>query len=431
MKRLTASLGLGVMALLAGLSAFAAEGLEESSADERSGEQSSFQVSVSGVSSGAYMAVQLQVAYSETFMGVGSIAGGPYFCAENMTDITEIKAKCMAGLGIIPDDYAPYREKAIKLSHEGKIDDVSNLGESKVFIFNSMEDQVINPGLGYLSVLFFQYFSKNPSDNVLPLNAIPGYAGYAVAHGLPTDMPIFDDFLNYADEATPCAPANSQQSPWFPNELYRGNDPWMYHCPYPNGYAPAVKGYSMAKDMLDHIYGDIKDEVPPNGRIRSYEQMAFVDDPRIKTVAGLHRHGIGEKMYAYVPNSCASGAKCNKLHVALHGCQQFPEWAFEGKLGSKEAGKKIQFGDLFYNGPFNGLAEANDIIMLYPQAHNIGHAQGDINPYGCWEFWPFYEEDSHSYYTQDGVGMRMIKNMVDHFTGRTRIVDRAAGEAGK
>lgn len=50
--------------------------------------------SVSGVSSGAYMAVQLHVAYSETFMGVGSIAGGPYFCAENMTDITAIKLKC-------------------------------------------------------------------------------------------------------------------------------------------------------------------------------------------------------------------------------------------------------------------------------------------------------------------------------------------------
>jgi len=49
---------------------------------------SSKKVSVSGVSSGAYMAVQLQVAYSETFMGVGSVAGGPYFCAENMTDIT-------------------------------------------------------------------------------------------------------------------------------------------------------------------------------------------------------------------------------------------------------------------------------------------------------------------------------------------------------
>lgn len=232
---------------------------------------SSKKVSVSGVSSGAYLAVQLQVAYSKTFMGVGSVAGGPYFCAENMTDITAIKLKCMGGAGIIPDNYEPYRDKAIELSKDGKIDDVSNLKQTRVFIFNSATDQVINPGLGYLSVLFFQYFSDDPS-------------------------------------------------------------------------------------------------------------------------------------------------KCDKLHVALHGCQQFPEWTFTGKADSLNAGRKIQFNDLFYNGPFNGVAEANGIVILYPQAYNIGTTQDDINPYGCWEFWPFYEEDKENYYTQEGTEMRMIKAMVDHFS---------------
>jgi poly(3-hydroxybutyrate) depolymerase len=33
-------------------------------------------ISVSGISSGAYMAVQLHVAYSKNIMGVGAIAGG-------------------------------------------------------------------------------------------------------------------------------------------------------------------------------------------------------------------------------------------------------------------------------------------------------------------------------------------------------------------
>ena len=374
-------------------------------------------VSVSGVSSGAYMAVQLQVAFSKTFMGVGSVAGGPYFCAENMTDITAIKLKCMAGVGIVPDDYTPYRDKAIELSKDGKIDDVSNLGQSKVFIFNSALDQVINPGLGYLSVLFYQYFSDDPDNNVFALNAIPGYAGYTVAHGLPTIMKEYDDYINYVDQATPCAPANSQQYPWFPNELYRGNDPWLYHCPYPNEYDPVVDGYSMAKVLLNHIYGDIKDSMEPVGEITSYEQLQFIDDPDIKTVDDLHRHGIGETLYVYMPSVCKDDPQqCDKLHVALHGCQQFPEWTFTGKVGSAKEGEKIQFNDLFYNGPFNGIAEANGIVILYPQAYNIGNAQDDTNPYGCWEFWPFYEEDKDNYYTQEGVEMRMIKAMVDHFT---------------
>lgn len=374
------------------------------------------QVSVSGVSSGAYMAVQLHVAYSETFMGVGSIAGGPYYCAENMTDITAIKLKCMAGAGIVPDDYTPYRDKAIELSKDGKIDNVSNLANDKVFIFNSAEDQVINPGLGYLSVLFYRDFSNDPLNAVIGFNAIPGYTGYAVAHGLPTIINKYDDYINYADQATPCAPANSQQYPWFPNEFYRGNDPWLYHCPYPNGYVPTIDGYSMAKLLLDQIYGDIKDPVEPSGELTSHEQLQFVDDPDIKTVDDLHTHGLGETLYVYTPSACKDDPQqCDKLHVALHGCQQFPEWTFTGKIGSKKEGETIKFNDLFYNGPFNGIAEANGIVMLYPQAYNIGTAQDDINPYGCWEFWPFYEADKENYYTQGGIQMRMIKAMVDHF----------------
>jgi hypothetical protein len=43
----------------------------------------SSQTSVSGVSSGGYMAVQFHVAYSGIVRGVGVIAGGPYNCAEN------------------------------------------------------------------------------------------------------------------------------------------------------------------------------------------------------------------------------------------------------------------------------------------------------------------------------------------------------------
>lgn len=41
-------------------------------------------VSVSGLSSGGYMSVQLGVAYSDLFqVGFGVFAGGPYDCARN------------------------------------------------------------------------------------------------------------------------------------------------------------------------------------------------------------------------------------------------------------------------------------------------------------------------------------------------------------
>src|SRR5204863_4834893 len=41
------------------------------------------QCSVSGLSSGAFMTVQLHLAYSSMFIGAGVIAGGPYRCAES------------------------------------------------------------------------------------------------------------------------------------------------------------------------------------------------------------------------------------------------------------------------------------------------------------------------------------------------------------
>ena len=46
------------------------------------------QTSVSGLSSGAYMAGQLQVAHSKHVVGSGIVAGGPFACAESAASLT-------------------------------------------------------------------------------------------------------------------------------------------------------------------------------------------------------------------------------------------------------------------------------------------------------------------------------------------------------
>lgn len=48
---------------------------------------------VSGLSSGGYMAVQLHVIYSNLFKGAGIVAGGPYYCAEDNLGIA--MSSCM------------------------------------------------------------------------------------------------------------------------------------------------------------------------------------------------------------------------------------------------------------------------------------------------------------------------------------------------
>src|SRR5215475_15450623 len=77
-KRLLTSLGaVGVMAADAALSSMNAQvvSLQSYNADI-------IETSVSGLSSGGYMAVQFDVAFSAMLRGAGIIAGGPYYCAQ-------------------------------------------------------------------------------------------------------------------------------------------------------------------------------------------------------------------------------------------------------------------------------------------------------------------------------------------------------------
>src|SRR5438445_8174116 len=60
------------------------------------------ETSVSGLSSGGYMAVQFHVAYSSLVKGAGVIAGGPYFCAKDDQNIAISACSCTGFLACQP-----------------------------------------------------------------------------------------------------------------------------------------------------------------------------------------------------------------------------------------------------------------------------------------------------------------------------------------
>lgn len=375
------------------------------------------QISVSGVSSGGYMAMQLHVAYSDLFMGVGAIAGGPYYCAEDRPpeDINKIKTICMLGVGA--DLTAnTYIDAARQAEGEGKISSLENLKDDKVYLFNSQSDQVINPLLGYISKLFYEEFVENSVRQIEAWSYIAKFGPfYPVAHGMPTDNEMFDEYMGLDKYSTPCAPSNSQQYSWFPNQFLRGNDPWMYHCD-----AFLLSGYNLAQDILDHIYGTLRDPETANmNRMFGFNQLEYIDDPSITTVQQLNDAGLDEEGYVYVPEDCMANAKACRIHVALHGCQMFPKWTFTGKVGSDFEGQEVTFGGLYRENVYNTVAEANDIIMVYPQAHNIGTVEADTNPYGCWEFWAFEDANIDTYYTREGREMKFIANVVQALVAGT------------
>ena len=75
-------------------------------------------VYVTGVSSGGFMATQLQVAYSATIDGAGIVAAGPYDCGQgNVIDF----ATCDIGASL-----PALEQQAVTWSNEGQIDPISD-----------------------------------------------------------------------------------------------------------------------------------------------------------------------------------------------------------------------------------------------------------------------------------------------------------------
>ena len=87
--------------------------------------------SISGISSGAFMAVQFATAWSDVVKGVGIIAGGPYYCAQatalggltgadqNFTAIGTVAGPSFSDAGLSPATSYAYKVTANAGGSEG------------------------------------------------------------------------------------------------------------------------------------------------------------------------------------------------------------------------------------------------------------------------------------------------------------------------
>jgi len=136
-------------------------------------------VYVTGVSSGGFMATQLQVAYSATVDGAGIVAAGPYDCGQgNVIDF----ATCDIGASL-----PVLEQQAVTWSADGLIDPVSDLAGKPVYIYHGTLDPIVNDVVATSGVAFYRHFgasveyhSTDPAghgwptpDGVLPCPAMP------------------------------------------------------------------------------------------------------------------------------------------------------------------------------------------------------------------------------------------------------------------
>src|SRR5262249_37311217 len=118
--------------------------------------------SISGLSSGAYMAVQFGFAWSSVITGVGVVAGGPFYCAQASaadfvndfaSPIFNAIGPCM--LGPI-DDLKPMIDKAEEKAASGDLDPLDNVHRQKIYLFHGYNDAIVARAVTDAAAEFYQ-----------------------------------------------------------------------------------------------------------------------------------------------------------------------------------------------------------------------------------------------------------------------------------
>ena len=117
----------------------------------------SLQFTVSGFSSGGFMAHQLHVAYSSSITAAGIIAGGPYYCSLG----TSVRAATACTLNPFLLNLNQQVAYALAAAANNTIDNPKNLSNDKVFIFSGTKDQIVIPSVVNLTEQFYRNFIKN------------------------------------------------------------------------------------------------------------------------------------------------------------------------------------------------------------------------------------------------------------------------------
>ncbi|HEY6909567.1 MAG TPA: PHB depolymerase family esterase, partial [Myxococcales bacterium] len=221
-------------------------------------------VSVSGLSSGGFMAAQLGVAYSNTFRaGFGVFAGGPYDCARNQN-----YTACM--YNATPSISTPVSN--MRSWSGSQIDSTGNLASRRIYLWVGSSDTTVGPNVE--SQLRSELGNFDTAANVSYVTTS------GAAHTFPTDFTATGD--------NSCSSAVS---------------PYISNC-----------GYDGAGAALRWMYGALnaRNNGALGGSVVPFDQTAFVSG-----------NGMDATGYLYVPAACApGGTTVCKLHVALHGCLQ-------------------------------------------------------------------------------------------------------------
>jgi poly(3-hydroxybutyrate) depolymerase len=308
------------------------------------------QTSVSGISSGGFMAAQVATAYSGRIMGVGVIAGGPYYCAGSYPETSLLQTavtSCMSPLSpaVAADGKSSFRN-ATAFAQQGLIDPVAQLARQRVYLFSGAKDNTVKSVVVDAVQQF--YVLAGASAGQLRYHKSPD-----AGHG----------FLTANPDNAPCGATSA---------------PYINNC-----------GFNQSHELLRHIYPDKREPASQgalSGELVQFDQREFIQGTR---------SSMDDTGYAYIPQACRAGSCA--VHIAFHGCRQGASVvgpAFYGRTG------------------YNEFADRNALVILYPQVHPSSGVPA--NPLGCWDFWGYSGEDPRQpgFHTRAAPQMAAVMAMV-------------------
>lgn len=233
---------------------------------------------VSGVSSGGFMAVQMHIAHSSRVKGVGALAAGPYYCAQG--SLWTAMNNCMRPAGWSPlPDINLLKSHAERMAQDRSIDSTGNLVAARVWLFSGLEDRTVGTRVVEALGNFYRLFSVN----------LVFVADKPAGHAMVTE--------NAGNSCSSTEP------------------PFINDC-----------DYDAAGELLRHLLGPLSaPAAKPGGRLISFDQREF---------GGSYGISMGNDAHAYVPLSCDK-EPC-RIHIAFHGCRQGAEEI--GERFAREAG---------------------------------------------------------------------------------------------
>jgi len=150
--------------------------------------------------------------------------------------------------------------------------------------------------------------------------------------------------------------------------------------------------YNLSGDMLRRIYGpELHPRVQPKPHLYWINQWRFLPVPNITA----HKAQLLKWAMVYVPVGCEKQLDGCRVHLNYHGCT--PRSWKQRRLWVLSIG-------------VNEYAEANNIVIVYPQAGG----NPDVGA-GCWNWLPYNAAGFHDphFDTHEGAQLRTITNMVD------------------